>query len=69
MATLILNPETADTHFVQLNQPSILIGRAPDADVCLEDESLADHHARIEQKPDEYYIISLRRALLQAVCS
>lgn len=57
MATLVLNPETSDARFVQLNHPSILIGCAPDADVLL--VGLQKHHARIEHKPDGYYIISL----------
>jgi hypothetical protein len=59
MATLVLNPETTNSRFVQLDKPSILIGCAPEADVHLEGELLSNHHARIEQKPDGYYIISL----------
>ena len=62
MATLILNPETPDTQLVSLDKPSILIGSAADADVQLESESVAEHHARIELKPDGCYIISLNPA-------
>jgi len=37
----------------------MMIGHASDADVYLEGESVLDHHARIEHKPDGYYLISL----------
>jgi len=59
MATLILDPETSNTRSIQLNKPSMLMGRTPDADVHLEGESVLDQHARIEHKPDGYYLISL----------
>lgn len=62
MATLILNPDTAEARFVPLDKPAILIGSSPDADVLLEDESIANLHARIEQKPDGCYIICLNPA-------
>jgi len=62
MATLILNPETPAVRFVTLDKPFLLIGSAQDADVRLEDDSLANHCARIEKKPDGFYIISLDSA-------
>lgn len=57
MATLVLNPETTDAQSVLLDNPSILIGSAPDADVQLEDG--AEQVARIEHKADGYYLITL----------
>jgi len=59
MATLVLHPETSNSQRVHLEKPSLLIGSASDADVCLESELVSDHHARVEQKPDGYYLISL----------
>lgn len=60
MATLVLDPESADPRLIHLNKPSMLIGKAADADVSLQDDSLADHHARIDKKEDGYYIINLQ---------
>jgi hypothetical protein len=59
MATLVLYPKTSDSRLIHLNKPSMLIGCTPVADICLESESVSDCHARIEHKPDGYYVISL----------
>ncbi len=59
MATLVLNAGTQDEHSVRLDKPSVLAGSAEDADVRLEGDSVLNHHARIEHKPDGYYIINL----------
>ena len=59
MAKLVLDPESPNPRFIHLDKPSTLIGTAPDADVSIKSEALANHHARIEHKPDGYYIISL----------
>jgi pSer/pThr/pTyr-binding forkhead associated (FHA) protein len=59
MATLILYPETSDSRFIHLDKSSMLIGCAPDADICLESEFVSDCHARLEHKPDGDYLISL----------
>ena len=59
MATLVLYPKTPDSRLIDLDKPSLLIGSAPEADVSLQNESVSDRHARIEQKPDGYYIVSL----------
>ncbi|MCU0857510.1 MAG: FHA domain-containing protein [Pontiellaceae bacterium] len=59
MATLVLYPETEDSRLILLNKPSLLIGSAPEADICLESGLISERHARIEQKPDGYYLINL----------
>jgi len=59
MATLVLDPGLSDSRLIHLEKPSILIGTASDADVSIKSELLSNHHARIEHKPDGYYIISL----------
>lgn len=60
MAILVLNPDTVDAHFIQLDRPSMLLGRATNADIQLDDDSISDQHARIECKPDGYYAINLQ---------
>jgi hypothetical protein len=62
MATLVLNPEASDLRTILLDQPSMLIGSGPDADICLESESVQAHHARLETKVDGHYLISLVNA-------
>jgi tetratricopeptide (TPR) repeat protein len=59
MAILILYPKTPNLRTIQLDKPSIVIGSAPNSDVCLENESISDCHARIEHKEDGYYLSSL----------
>jgi hypothetical protein len=59
MAKLVLHPESTDLRLFHLDKPSTLIGAASDADVSIQSETLSNHHARIEHKPDGYYIISL----------
>lgn len=59
MATLVLHPETTDSRLVLLDKPSLLLGSSPDVDILLESEAVLASHARIEHKPDGYYIISL----------
>ncbi|HKL21736.1 MAG TPA: FHA domain-containing protein, partial [Tichowtungia sp.] len=59
MAKLILNPNTADVQIIDLDQPAMLIGSAQDADIRIDDESLAGPCARIETKSDGCYIINL----------
>ena len=59
MARLVLEPESPNPRFIHLDKPSTLIGTASDADVSIKSELLSNHHARIEHKPDGYYIISL----------
>ena len=59
MAILVLYPETPGSRIIQLDKPSMLIGSAPDADICLESEIVTDSHARLEHKPTGDYLISL----------
>ena len=59
MAKLVLDPESPNPRFIHLDKPSTLIGTASDADVSIKSGSLANHYARIEHKPDGYYIIGL----------
>ena len=59
MATLILYPETSDSRIIHLDKPSMLIGSAPDTDICLDSEFVSEKHARLEHKPGGTYLISL----------
>ncbi|MBM4153310.1 MAG: FHA domain-containing protein, partial [Kiritimatiellaceae bacterium] len=59
MATLVLHPNSPDSRLVLLDKPSLIIGSATDVDICLNSESVSARHARIEHKPDGYYVISL----------
>lgn len=59
MAIFVLYPETSDSRIIDLDKPSMVIGCAPDADICLESEGVSDCHARLEHKPGGDYLISL----------
>ncbi len=59
MAVFILNPDGPDRMPVHLGEPSMVIGAASDSDVRLTNNSLAEHHVRIEKKPDGFYLINL----------
>jgi hypothetical protein len=59
MATLTLYPDSANAQVVDLDQPTMLIGSGADAAIQLADASVKECHARIEHRPDGYYLISL----------
>lgn len=58
MATLILNPDAPHARLVEL-ESSMLVGNSENCDIRLSDPSVQPAHARIEQKPDGFYLISL----------
>jgi hypothetical protein len=60
MATLILNPDSETPRLIHLDKSSTLIGKASDADVVLDSDVPADHHARIKSKEDGLYLINLQ---------
>ena len=59
MTELVLYPGTERERRISLSQQSIVIGRATDADVRLDSKTVSGHHARIENRPDGYYVIDL----------
>jgi len=59
MAVFILNPDGPDRMPVHLGESSVVIGAASDSDVQLTNNSLVEHHVRIEKKPDGFYLINL----------
>ncbi len=62
MGILVLHPKTEASRLIHLDKPSMMIGSAPDADIRLESDRVAECHARIEHKPSGYYLISLSAA-------
>ncbi|MBN1676091.1 MAG: FHA domain-containing protein [Kiritimatiellae bacterium] len=60
MATLLLYPGTdRETHALLSETAATRVGRASDSEIRLQSESVSTHHARIERKPDGWYVVDL----------
>ena len=46
------------TRFV-LDSPRIAVGRAPHNDVAVNDESVSEHHAKLQRREDSWYLLDL----------
>lgn len=60
MVTLLLDPESTNPRLVQIDKQALVIGKAAGADLSIQNESLADYHARIERKADGLFLINLQ---------
>lgn len=59
MTELLFYPGTWRERRIPLEQQNTVIGRASDADIRLDSETVSGHHARIEKKSDGYYLVDL----------
>lgn len=46
-------------HTFRVSGPAIRIGRAPDNDMVLRDPATSGHHARVERRGNEFYVVDL----------
>ena len=46
-------------HTFRVSGPAIRIGRAPDNDMVLRDPATSGHHARVERRGNDFYVVDL----------
>jgi len=46
-------------HSFKISGPAIRIGRAPDNDLVLRDPATSGHHARVERRGNQFYVVDL----------
>jgi pSer/pThr/pTyr-binding forkhead associated (FHA) protein len=56
---LIIRQELRLAGTVDLQGPSLLVGRSPQCQIRLQHEAVSRHHARVEKRPDGWYVVDL----------
>ena len=62
MPTLILYPNTENEKRFPVSGGQFVIGSSEDSTVRLDEETVSPHHARIEKRGDEFFIVDLKSA-------